>query len=159
ILTFPVAYGLALQGLKQARLLTNLLPPEIRTERLIKAKKPWAAAAAAALLLAVGGMTYGISRLYSAFGGPAIEEIGEEKGAAKGPAKPGNPAGAANDPFSQALTAARSEIAAIDKDKKDFVKAKQDAEEEGKAVESIAVGQKEQMNWLELSKFLDEAIP
>ena len=40
MLTFPVAYGLALQGLGVARLATNLLPPEIRIERLIRAKKP-----------------------------------------------------------------------------------------------------------------------
>ena len=39
ILTFPVAYGLALQGLGEARLHTNLLPGEIRTDRLIRAKK------------------------------------------------------------------------------------------------------------------------
>ena len=45
ILSFGVAYGLAVQGLQKARLLTNLLPPEIKMERLIKAKKPWAAAA------------------------------------------------------------------------------------------------------------------
>src|SRR5206468_7494471 len=72
ILTFPVAYGLALQGLKRARLLTNLLPPEIRTERLIKGKKPWAAAAAAALLLAVGGMTLAYGMEWNAFGGKKV---------------------------------------------------------------------------------------
>ncbi|HJT79339.1 MAG TPA: type IV pilus assembly protein PilM, partial [Gemmataceae bacterium] len=54
--SFSVAYGLALQGIKRARLLTNLLPGEIRVERLVKAKKPFAAAAAAALLLALGGL-------------------------------------------------------------------------------------------------------
>src|SRR5262249_34013054 len=46
ILSFGVAYGLALQGIKRARLITNLLPAEIRMERLVRAKKPWAAAAA-----------------------------------------------------------------------------------------------------------------
>src|SRR6476620_10921820 len=40
LLTFPVAYGLALQGLGQARLSTNLLPAEIRSDRMIRAKKP-----------------------------------------------------------------------------------------------------------------------
>ncbi|MFO0938570.1 MAG: type IV pilus assembly protein PilM [Gemmataceae bacterium] len=54
ILSFPIAYGLALQGIGQARLLTNLLPPEIRVDRQIRQKKPWAAAAAAALLLGTG---------------------------------------------------------------------------------------------------------
>src|SRR5581483_1182539 len=56
ILTFGVAYGLALQGLKRTRLLTNLLPHEIRVERLIKAKKPFPAAAAACLLFAGAGL-------------------------------------------------------------------------------------------------------
>src|SRR5262249_47833386 len=34
VLSFAVAYGLALQGSKLARLQTNLLPPEIRTDRM-----------------------------------------------------------------------------------------------------------------------------
>jgi type IV pilus assembly protein PilM len=50
IMTFGVAYGLALQGLKQAHLQTNLLPYEVRLERIIRAKKPWAVAAAACLI-------------------------------------------------------------------------------------------------------------
>ncbi|MCI0637766.1 MAG: type IV pilus assembly protein PilM [Gemmataceae bacterium] len=61
VLSFGVAVGLSLQGLKLTRLQTNLLPGEIRVERLIRAKKPWAAAAAAALLLAVAGLTVGYS--------------------------------------------------------------------------------------------------
>jgi len=59
VLTFPVAYGLALQGLGQARLSTNLLPAEIRTDRLIRAKKPYAVAAAAMLLLGTAGLAWG----------------------------------------------------------------------------------------------------
>src|SRR5580704_5339289 len=50
IMSFGVAYGLALQGLKQAHIQTNLLPHEVRFERVIRGKKPWAVAAAAALL-------------------------------------------------------------------------------------------------------------
>ncbi len=49
---FGNCYGLCLQGLGQAKLNTNLLPKEILTERLIRAKKPWALATAAALMLA-----------------------------------------------------------------------------------------------------------
>src|SRR5262249_25009965 len=57
--SFAVAYGLALQGVLQGaqangtatRIRTNLLPAEIQVERLIRAKKPWAVTAAAALLL------------------------------------------------------------------------------------------------------------
>ena len=60
ILTFAVPYGLALQGLKLTRIHTTLLPPEIVTARKIRAKKPWAAAAAAALLggIALSGIGY-----------------------------------------------------------------------------------------------------
>ena len=51
IMSFCVAYGLALQGLHQTPIQTNLLPNEIRTARLIRDKKPWSLAAAAAVLL------------------------------------------------------------------------------------------------------------
>ncbi len=72
VLTFAVAYGLALQGLKRTRLLTNLLPPEIRTERLIRAKKPWAAASAAALLIGLASMLAGAGLAYRAFAHPDV---------------------------------------------------------------------------------------
>ncbi|HKB37858.1 MAG TPA: pilus assembly protein PilM, partial [Gemmataceae bacterium] len=154
ILSFPVAYGLALQGLKQARLLTNLLPPEIRTERIIKEKKPWAVAAAAALLLAVGGMTWGFSKMFAAYGGSAIEQAGGGAGKSQKPASPGT-----GDSFAQALAAAKTEMDSVQKDKGTYKQAVDEAKAEGAAIESIVTGQKEQMNWLELSKFLDEAIP
>lgn len=51
-LTFAACYGLAVQGLGRGRVNTNLLPSEIVRDRLIRAKKPWAVAAAAVLLLA-----------------------------------------------------------------------------------------------------------
>jgi type IV pilus assembly protein PilM len=57
IMTFGVPYGLALQGLKKTKLQTNLLPHEVRLERIVRGKKPYAVAAAAALLLMVAGMT------------------------------------------------------------------------------------------------------
>lgn len=50
ILSFAVAYGLCLQGLGKAELRTNLLPEEIVRTRLIRAKKPWMVAGAAAVL-------------------------------------------------------------------------------------------------------------
>ncbi|QDS92598.1 Competence protein A [Roseimaritima multifibrata] len=49
--TFGVCYGLALQGLGQGQLKTSMVPQEILTERMIRAKKPWALACVAALLL------------------------------------------------------------------------------------------------------------
>ncbi len=49
--SFAVAYGLGVQGLKRGGLGTNLLPPEIERIRLVRAKKPWALAASALILL------------------------------------------------------------------------------------------------------------
>lgn len=56
MLSFGVCYGLCVQGLGYGRLSTNLLPPEIVNDRIIRAKKPWAVAAVALLLL---GFTFG----------------------------------------------------------------------------------------------------
>lgn len=73
ILSFAVPYGLALQGLKLSKLQTNLLPQDIRRERLVRGKKPWAAAAAACLLLAVAGTAYAMSLERAAVTGPEID--------------------------------------------------------------------------------------
>ncbi|MDP6636621.1 MAG: type IV pilus assembly protein PilM [Phycisphaerae bacterium] len=53
ILSFGVAYGLAIQGLDQAKVATNLLPDEVVRKRLWDRKRPWFAASAAALLVAM----------------------------------------------------------------------------------------------------------
>lgn len=53
--TFGVCYGLALQGLGNSQIRTSLVPKEILTERMIRAKKPWALTAVAALLLGMTG--------------------------------------------------------------------------------------------------------
>src|SRR5262249_49564251 len=74
VLSFAVAYGLALQGLKLPRLQTNLLPREIQFERLVRAKKPWAAAAVAALLLGVAGLTLGRTMEHRAISNPEVKK-------------------------------------------------------------------------------------
>jgi type IV pilus assembly protein PilM len=51
MLSFAVCYGLAVQALNKGKLSTNLLPREIMKDRMIRAKKPWAVAAVATLLL------------------------------------------------------------------------------------------------------------
>lgn len=63
VMTFAVPYGLALQTLKQTRIHTTLLPPEIVTERKIRSKKPWIVVAAACLLLAMGLSTAATARV------------------------------------------------------------------------------------------------
>ena len=55
VLSFAVSYGLCVQGLGKAEMGTNLLPEEIVRSRLIRAKKPWALAGVAALML---GLTF-----------------------------------------------------------------------------------------------------
>jgi type IV pilus assembly protein PilM len=68
MMTFAVPYGLALQAVGKTRIRTTLLPPEIAMERKIRSKKPWAIAAAAGLLLAMGISTMGsasVLRSYS----------------------------------------------------------------------------------------------
>lgn len=64
VLTFGVAYGLCIQGLDKAQIHTNLLPGEIITKRLVKAKKPWAVAAAALLMT---GMAVDYASTYSSW--------------------------------------------------------------------------------------------
>ncbi len=55
VLSFAVAYGLALQGLGLTKIQTNLLPAEIARKRLWARKRPWFAAAAALVLAALAG--------------------------------------------------------------------------------------------------------
>ncbi len=134
--SFSVAYGLALQGLGAARLQTNLLPPEIRVDRLIRGKKPWAAAAAAALLLGTFGLTLGYAMDYRAFGAPKV--VDAIKVATKDPG------------------------GAVDKAKKG--KASYDAEQkkvedEERAVKSIVAGTEERLNWVQLNWYLNWCIP
>ncbi len=56
--SFPVAYGLAIQGLELAEINTNLLPGKIAHRRLWAKKKPWFAAATAALVIALAMFPY-----------------------------------------------------------------------------------------------------
>jgi type IV pilus assembly protein PilM len=71
LLAYGVCYGLCLQGLKLARLNTNLLPPEIIQYRKIRAKKPWAVAAAALLLL---GCSANYFRHYTALQSVSLDQ-------------------------------------------------------------------------------------
>jgi type IV pilus assembly protein PilM len=71
--TFCIAYGLALQGLKQTPVQTNLLPKEVRTKRMIRDKKPWTLGAAAAVLAGFSAMFFGSFRAYSAVKDKGLE--------------------------------------------------------------------------------------
>ncbi len=65
LLSFAISYGLALQGLKITRVYTSLLPPEIKTARLIRKKKPWAVATAAILMFSLALSTIGYARVWN----------------------------------------------------------------------------------------------
>ncbi len=54
VLSFAVAYGLGVQALGEASVVTNLLPREVASQRTWAAKRPWFAVAAAMLLVALG---------------------------------------------------------------------------------------------------------
>jgi type IV pilus assembly protein PilM len=132
VLSFAVAYGLALQGLKVARLHTNLLPQDIRIERMIRAKKPWAVVAAASLLLGTCALAIGYGQQHRAVASDQVKD------AMKG----GDAVLAKNVAFGTK------------------VKSKQDEIEKGKnAVRSIIIGQEERRNWMLFNQFVNEALP
>jgi type IV pilus assembly protein PilM len=132
VLSFAVAYGLALQGLKRSRLITNLLPGEIRIERLVRAKKPWAVSAAAALLLGGGAFLLSYYLEDRPYWDKRVQDAMEKSKSAVSNAK------SAQSKFDQTKTAAINEE---------------------KAVKSIVAGQMERSNWLQLLKFIDDAVP
>jgi type IV pilus assembly protein PilM len=70
-LTFGVAYGLCVQALGRAQIRTNLLPDEIVTKRLVRAKKPWVVAAVALVLV---GLTINYARHYFAWTTANVED-------------------------------------------------------------------------------------
>jgi type IV pilus assembly protein PilM len=97
LMSFAVAYGLAVQALARGPLKTNLLPPEIEQVRMIRRKKPWALAASALLFLGFTGLFFGDWR--------ALAKVD-------------------NDAFDQAVKTATSVAATGNKYKADFETAK-----------------------------------
>ena len=78
VLSFAVPYGVALQQLQQTAIQTTLLPPEIATERLVRSKKPWAVATAAALMLGFAGATIGNGLAFSYIDKPEFNDAQKE---------------------------------------------------------------------------------
>ena len=60
--SFGISYGLVLQMLGESALSTNLIPKEIVVDRIVREKKPWALAGAAAILLGLMCQYAGASR-------------------------------------------------------------------------------------------------
>jgi type IV pilus assembly protein PilM len=132
ILSYGVAYGLALQGLKLSRLQTNLLPPEIQVDRMIKAKKPMAAAAAAVLLLGLTGLATAYGIMGWAYGGSDVEK---------------------------AKVNGKSAVDRHDALNKKYKTAQDKVTTEENAVRSIIAGRDELPDWVTLHKYIASALP
>jgi type IV pilus assembly protein PilM len=131
VMTFSVAYGLALQGLAAAKLTTNLLPQEIHRERVIRAKKPWLAASAAALLVGV---------TLSAFPLGNLSKAAEESE---------NTANQVSDPAAKRVASVKGAFDNADRDRKSAVD----------QAKNIARGGKERLNWAMLHLFVNQCVP
>ncbi len=132
ILSFAVPYGLALQGLKRATLQTNLLPYDIRVERMVRGKKPWAAAAAAALLVAVAGLAFGKNLEKSAVNNPEIDAADRE------------------------FKSLKSEV---DKRAQDFKGAEEQYAKSVESLRRLVAGVDERFNWQLLAQYINLSLP
>lgn len=132
-LSMGVVYGLALQGLGLARLRTNLLPDEIRVERLVRNKKPWAVAAAAMLLVGAGALAFSQRLSHDAVASEIIRDARKNFG------KP-------------AIDSAEHKNKLYENKAKDVDHLK-------KLVRSVVAGQEERLNWLQLNKHINESLP
>jgi type IV pilus assembly protein PilM len=143
IASLAVAYGLGLQGLKAARLQTNLLPPEIQVERMVRAKKPMAAAAAAAFLAGVGFLTLGYAMELRAYGSVVMVD--------------GKP-----DP-SNIVEKAKLDAAAKVKENNDLESKYKTllglVADEERQVRSLIAGKDERIDWMSVHRFISEALP
>ena len=79
VLSFGVAFGLALQGVGRAKVATSLLPPEILSQKVMRKKRPFFVAAGAALVLALGAFAYDQVATYGELAGTEGEVGSLEK--------------------------------------------------------------------------------
>jgi len=132
LLSFGVAHGLALQGLNATRIHTNLLPPEIAQERAVRAKKPWAVAAAAVLLLITPPLLLGWTASLASWTSDGVKN--------------------ATKLLAREATDAAADLAS-------FTEYELKAEESRKRMLKLAGGVNERLNWLALNTFINEALP
>jgi type IV pilus assembly protein PilM len=132
-LTFGVAYGLCVQALDSAQLRTNLLPEEIVTTRLVKAKKPWAVAAVAMLML---GLTVNYFGHYNSLASADV-----------------------TGPMGDALKSARSTADEAKKLSSEHETLKTEFDRIAKIGEGLQSNVDGRLLWLELLKAVDAALP
>jgi type IV pilus assembly protein PilM len=132
LMSFATAYGLALQGLSRTRLQTNLLPPEIQFERMIRAKKPWAVGAAAALLFGVLASTINYALQYRAVAAESVQ---------------------------QAIKAGQEVAAKAAADKAAYSKKEAELISKENSIRTIITGQQDRLNWMMLSRYVNDCLP
>ncbi len=132
ILSFPVAYGLAIQGLRLSRISTNLLPPEISFDRKIRAKKPWAVVSAATLLFGTTALAF--------FSSIPFETVNAESLAKQIKSD--------SDEIKRSQTV-NSEISSREKE----------VETTKLDVLALIAGQEERINWIRLNEFINRSLP
>src|SRR5262249_47488487 len=140
LLTFPVAYGLALQGMKLSRLSTNLLPTEIQFDRMIRAKKPWSVAAAAAILLGIGVLAGGYAYMTKALGNPVDFKNND-------------------DPIAASMKEADDAKTAADTQRSTANTRQGEVDQTTRDVKFIIAGKDERNNWLRLNEFIGQCLP
>jgi len=132
LLSFAVSYGLCVQGLGKAEISTNLLPEEIVRTRLVRAKKPWAVAGVAALMV---GLTFNYFNHVSAWKDTATQQMTTAERDAKNVQDAANGFSSKNDEIKQRF----DEIRQIR--------------------DSLSSNDEGRLLWLELLKGLDAALP
>ena len=152
LLSFAVAYGLAVQGLKQSRITTNLLPPEIARSVVWRKKRPYFGAAAVCLLLTAGALWArqfkDMSILNENAGVPVTVTSGPE--ADRIVASP--PGGTAGDQARRILGAAR-------KLKQEYDEIAGQGDEELEKIDEILELQANKAVWLDVLKVIHAALP
>ncbi len=132
ILSFPACYGLAIQSLSKGSIQTNLLPPEIRQDRMIRSKQPWAIGAAAALLL---GMTLSCFGYYRAWKSADVDK------------------------FQQQISAARAVSSQSGDEQSSFSEAESRLEVTKKLLDSIAVAGEKRFDWAQVLQSINVVLP
>jgi type IV pilus assembly protein PilM len=132
VLAFGVCYGLCVQGLRSSKIRTNLIPPEIVKERMIRAKKPWAVAAAACLMIGLSASFGGHWRQWNSVHDDKFKAVNEQADAVK----------AQSDGLVAAHTAAQTDLANV--------------KQIGKVLVSNIEGR---MLWLEILRAVQQCLP